>query len=427
VTLPEQAKSLWHSLADTQQLARAIVPLADTTARDVIRSFTAHDLCYWAYRDRDIRIAGFGVAACPDLSLTATQELLASAKLIGEAPAEARRARAYLGASFAAGDEGIGALGRRRLVVPAIEIIDLGENSYLAVNRMPDATFPELRSSQNSPFAIDSGHSVPDQAGWCEAVSHALHELRIGTLTKVVLSRKVVFDLQKSLPIGRLFAHFADRTPAAFHCLHKSGEDVFFALTPERLFRMRDRHVESEAVAGTRLRGHNDPHDTKLGEELLESDKDRREHRNVVEHVVRTLRALGGDVTAEEQPSLRKLPRVQHLYQRIDCQLPAGVTTDSVLSTLHPTPAVCGEPPATSLSLLQRLEPFSRGWYAGPVGVISADEVDLAVGIRAGAVEAGTLSLFAGAGIVDGSEPLAEWHETEAKLAWMLELLQEPW
>jgi menaquinone-specific isochorismate synthase len=92
------------------------------------------------------------------------------------------------------------------------------------------------------------------------------------------------------------------------------------------------------------------------------------------------------------------------------------VTDAEVLRALHPTPAVGGYPGVEALEEIRALEPFDRGWYAGPVGWIGADAAEFAVGIRSGLVRGNTLALFSGAGIVAGSAPEGEWAEIEQKI-----------
>jgi menaquinone-specific isochorismate synthase len=111
-----------------------------------------------------------------------------------------------------------------------------------------------------------------------------------------------------------------------------------------------------------------------------------------------------------------KLARGRHLRSKVHGTLREGVTDAVLLDALHPTPAVGGHPRDEALEEIRALETFDRGWYAGPVGWIGAEDSEFAVGIRSGLVRGGTLALFSGAGIVAGSVPDEEWAEIEQKI-----------
>ena len=91
---------------------------------------------------------------------------------------------------------------------------------------------------------------------------------------------------------------------------------------------------------------------------------------------------------------------------------------------MHPTPATAGEPVAAALRLVSELEPFDRGWYAGPVGWVGRDASEFAVALRCGLVAPKSLVLFAGAGIVPGSDAESEAREIENKLEPFIRLLK---
>jgi menaquinone-specific isochorismate synthase len=125
----------------------------------------------------------------------------------------------------------------------------------------------------------------------------------------------------------------------------------------------------------------------------------------------------------DEQASLLRLAKKQHLRSNVQGSLKRDVDDCMLLSRLHPTPAVGGYPTENALPEIARIEPFNRGWYAGPVGWIGADDAEFAVAIRSGFIEDKTLSLFSGAGIVRGSEPGEEWCELENKIQDFMDIL----
>ena len=191
---------------------------------------------------------------------------------------------------------------------------------------------------------------------------------------------------------------------------------AFLGASPERLFRRDGRSVESEAVAGTRPRGVSSADDEGLRDDLLHSAKDRSEHTYVSKGIGEALAPLCEELEIEDGVSEMKLARGRHLRSRVRGTLRDGVTDAALLDALHPTPAVGGHPRDEALERYRDLEPFDRGWYAGPVGWIGAEASEFAVGIRSGLVRGRTLALFSGAGIVAGSVPDEEWAEIEQKI-----------
>ena len=183
--------------------------------------------------------------------------------------------------------------------------------------------------------------------------------------------------------------------------------------------------IETEALAGTRARGHTPEADTRLAGELLSSRKEQREHGFVVDGIRSAMRGLC-EVYSENDssPELMKLSRVQHLCTRIRGELAKDVDDADILGSLHPTPAVGAYPTQPGLDLINRLEPFQRGWYSGPVGWVSRDGADFAVAIRSALIRESQLHLYSGVGIVEGSLADQEWREMEGKIAGLLSIFE---
>ena len=182
--------------------------------------------------------------------------------------------------------------------------------------------------------------------------------------------------------------------------------------------------MQSEVVAGTRMRGADSIADEALAIELLTSDKDQREHDIVRKSIRQKLHKFVDHLDVDSQASILRLVNKQHLRSHVQGTLKAGVDDGMLLKCLHPTPAVGGYPTDNALPEIARIEPFNRGWYAAPVGWIGADSAQFAVGIRSGLVEGKELSLFSGAGIVRGSDPDAEWREVENKIQDFIGILE---
>lgn len=252
-------------------------------------------------------------------------------------------------------------------------------------------------------------------------VEEALADIRRGVLEKVVavasnrLSKRTPIDPRGV--IARLSAAYADTTRFA---VERDGH-VFLGASPERLVSRRGFVVETDGLAGTAKRGADD---VSIMQTLLESAKDRHEHALVVRAIADVLgpRASSLDVPAE--PRIRGLRNVFHLWTPIRAVLRDETHVLSLVDALHPTPAVSGTPRERATSWIATHEPFARGWYTGAVGWIdAAGDGDFVVAIRAGLLGPTDVWLYAGAGIVEGSDPLAELAETRAKQAPMLAAL----
>jgi menaquinone-specific isochorismate synthase len=268
----------------------------------------------------------------------------------------------------------------------------------------------------------------PARAEWDRMLRWALGAFEPGdpgpgqTLGKVVLARRARFLFEEAVDPIALLRRLEAATPRCYHALVAPGSGAaFLTATPERLLRLDGRELLTEAVAGTRPRAEADAADDLLRAELLDSEKDRREHAFVRDAIVGALTPLATEVEVDSEAAALTLARGRHLRTGIRATLAKGVGVTDLLRALHPTPAVGGTPTAAALDAIDRLEPFDRGLYAGPIGWVGRDAegreaADLAVGIRSGLVAGRSLSLYSGAGIVAGSDPASEWAEIEHKI-----------
>jgi menaquinone-specific isochorismate synthase len=278
-------------------------------------------------------------------------------------------------------------------------------------------------STATGPVTIRDRVDLPDSKGWREAVEHGLELCSGGPLRKIVLARRSDLNLSNPISPWSLLRMLRKESVGVFMF---GFEDVdgqtFIGATPERLYQRESRRIKSEAVAGTRPRGSDEDSDRKLADELMASEKDRREHGHVVDRMREAFNLLCDSFEIQTAPRISSFARVQHLVTRGDGKLKSGVDDAAILSALHPSPAVAGTPTDLAVTHLREIEPFDRGWYAGPVGWLGTDSAEFAVAIRSALINKHVLSLFAGAGIVSGSEPSREWTELENKITPYLEL-----
>ncbi len=273
---------------------------------------------------------------------------------------------------------------------------------------------------------------APNFNGWQTRVDEVLALIRSEAVEKLVLSRKTSLSFDETLDPILLAERLKEATHDCFvFCLDcRTGQGsaneksvAFLGATPERLFRRRKSSLQSEVIAGTRKRGDSVAADHQLANELLNSDKDQREHDIVRKSIRQKLHKFVEHLEVDEQASLLRLARKQHLRSNVQGSLKRDVDDCMLLSRLHPTPAVGGYPTENALPEIARIESFNRGWYAGPIGWIGADDAEFAVAIRSGFIENKTLSVFSGAGIVRGSEPAEEWCELENKIQDFMDIL----
>jgi menaquinone-specific isochorismate synthase len=256
------------------------------------------------------------------------------------------------------------------------------------------------------------------------SVAQAVERIRAGELEKVVLAREVVVGAPRAHDPATIYGAVRELFASCFCFCCGSPEATFLGASPELLIRRRGAGAATVALAGSTRRSADPSVDDHLGEQLLRSAKDRREHEIVVRRIERGLRGQSVWVEAAPEPGLVKVANIQHLATPIHAQLSEPRSAVELAGRLHPTPAVGGEPRDRALAAIAELEELDRGWYAGPVGWMDvAEDGEFCVAIRSALLRDRTGHLFAGNGIVTDSEPEAELAETEVKLGALLPLL----
>ena len=282
----------------------------------------------------------------------------------------------------------------------------------------------ERGSGALGPGGSDSGARGPGGFGlaaWRGAVLAALEAIGTGRLDKVVLAREAAVEGERPFPRPELLRRLRRRSGASTF-LYASGG--FVGASPELLVRRQGRAATSRPMAGTVPRGDSAAAEADGLARLTGSAKEAVEHRLVVDAVAEGL-AKAADRVEVGRPEVVRLTTVAHLATEITAELTGPLPTALELAgLLHPTPAVGGSPRDAALAAIALLEPFDRVCYAGPVGWVDrAGDGEWAVALRGASLDGRHARLLAGAGIVPGSDPDAEWAETEYKLRAMLEVL----
>ncbi len=287
------------------------------------------------------------------------------------------------------------------------------------------AVAAEFRSEE--PILQRAVRLESDRAAWYAAVEEALAAIGQGKLLKVVLARALELAAPHPVdPIRVLFHLRRGNSGARVFLFEPTCGSVLLGAAPETLAACAHGVFHATAVAGSAPAGSTPEETESLARSLLESQKDRREHSYAVDDIVERLRPLAEQLLIDPEPSVLALPGIQHLESRIRARVRPGAHILDLLDALHPTPAVCGYPREAALEFLMRREVSRRGWYAGPVGWFDAHGNGMFLpALRSAISSGGRWRLFAGAGIVPGSEPSLEWRETTMKLGTVLKALSE--
>lgn len=256
-------------------------------------------------------------------------------------------------------------------------------------------------------------------------VDRVLTSIAARRLDKAVLARAV--DAMSSRPLRPLevLRQLRQAHPDCYvFAVTNDRHQTFLGASPECLVRRQGNRAISDALAGSAPRGKTFADDDILARQLLDSVKDRREHDMVVATIARRLRSLKLVPEVAVAPSLMQLPAIQHLHTPIAACVPTSLHLLDLVAALHPTPAVAGSPVSAAEEYIRACESFERGLYAAPIGWVDSNgNGEMAVAIRSGLLSDCRARLYAGAGIVRGSDPDKELHEIHLKLQALVEAL----
>jgi isochorismate synthase len=330
------------------------------------------------------------------------------------------------------------------LVLPELSICRSGADTFVTLNavvrpgddpeRKAAAMQARLAGLRDDPLPLLDPHPTsrveissarpPDD--FERMIAAATERIRAGEMSKIVLAREVLVSAGAAHVPAAVFGAMREQFPSCFCFCCGTPEAAFIGASPELLLRRTGASVSTVALAGSTRRSSDPAVDDHLGEQLLRSDKDRREHAIVAERIGRALRQHAVWVEAAPEPEIVKVANIQHLATPIVAQLAEPRSAVELAGMLHPTPAVGGEPWSAAGAAIEELEQMDRGWYAGPVGWMDATEDgEFCVALRSALLRDREARLYAGVGVVAGSDPAAELAETEIKLGALLPLLAE--
>ncbi len=422
-------------------LLRLSEPVPETDPLSWLQGNAIDARIFWQNRERTVSIAGIGAAL--ELVVDSAAE---HGRLLGQINTILERHNtAFLGGLAFSGQNGFGewsSFPAARFVLPALELRQDDGRHHLSVNLLAQSRGEFMRMKthllellyrtsgtqraerDDSPTRVTQRINDLDSTVCRGHINEILQRISGGRLRKTVLARRVELRLSAPLLPFRVLGRWCKTNPGSFAFAMEREGALFMGCTPERLYRRRGREILTESLAGTVRRGSTLDEDQTMEATLYNDPKLVREH----ELVTRFMHAqIAPWITASpprEEVGILKLDRIQHRHLPIRATLKAGVRDADLLRTLHPTPAICGFPRTEAQAVIARLENVQRGWYSGAFGIVSPEHSEFAVAIRSALVHHDRVFCYSGVGIVEGSDPEAEWNELEAKIESFLSVLE---
>lgn len=306
------------------------------------------------------------------------------------------------------------------LIIPEVIIGMRGGQSW--ITWIGDLPQPQLVSTAEAlmPLQLSWSNGTLTSEVWQQRISNAIARIQAGSLDKVVLARDLNGTSKDFIDPRSVLRNLESEYPSTW-CFAVDG---LVGATPELLLRLNRSMVTSRVLAGTINRTGDDEKDLALAASLARSSKDLEEHVYAVRSVAESLSPFCSSTNVPDSPFVLHLANVMHLATDVTgaiAETSQHVDTFSILEKLHPSAAVCGTPTVAAAAVISELEGMSRGRYAGPVGWIDArGDGELGIALRCGQIDENRIKLYAGCGIVSGSDPIRELAESQAKFAPMI-------
>lgn len=437
------------------RLVSVSLPCPGITPEQFLQEAGARERFYWQSHQDETTLAGIGAALeitgyGPDRFHTIQSrvlELFAEAAMLTKAPAWAGP-RLFGGFAFNESfmpDYAWAGYAPAHFVLPHYQYTRHEGTAWMTINaHIPYGEAPgDLRSDLESalreqitfmqsiarrpasPLSLQEMRYPMSATQWRDMIEAALAKIQAGAIKKVVLARVCELLFHEPVDPAYLLEALGQAYPQTYRFLFEPRpHHAFYGATPELLVSVSGRQLHTMALAGSAKRGRDKAEDHVIAEaELLNNPKNRFEHDLVIQGILKRLQPLTTTLTMSET-GLLKLSNIQHLHTAVSAIMrkPEGVL--SVAAILHPTPALGGEPTDAATRFIVEQEPVPRGWYAAPVGWVDANgDGQFAVAIRSAVAQERRVWLYAGAGIVAGSDPQSEWDETALKFRPMLQAL----
>ncbi len=312
-----------------------------------------------------------------------------------------------------------------RLMLPEVVLLENEQGAFLQVNSLGPVyagrveRFARLAAAAPARTHREVSYTLEmdSREAWEQAVSAGLSAIDAGRVEKVVLSRRLKVVADEPFSSKDLLVNLIDGTAHGTVLLYRYADVFFCGCTPELLVRKHDNQLESMCLAGTCPTSPDPVENKKLANGLMNDEKNRIEHDYVVRFIRDVLGRTCYDVDVPESPTIMKLTRIQHLMTPAHAKLLDGVGLLQMMGDLHPTPAVSGTPVGEAKMLIRQIEAYNRGFFAGACGYVDgAGDGEFSVALRTGVFDGEIGWVYAGCGIVAGSDAASEYDEIGLKL-----------
>ncbi len=303
--------------------------------------------------------------------------------------------------------------------IPKVVVGKKGDKSWITwIGAGPQPTLTESPITHTTQkFSWSAG--TLSEAEWKKRVSQAIEKIESGSVEKVVLARDLIATADADIDARLILRSLAENYPATW-VFSVAG---LIGATPELLLRLSRGMVTSRVLAGTIPKTGDDSKDLALAGSLARSSKDLEEHEFAVRSVADALEPFCSSTNVPDAPFVLHLANVMHLATDVTGALiesKKDIDVFSLLKSLHPSAAVCGTPRNKAFDVIEEIEGMNRGRYAGPVGWVDArGDGELGIALRSGQIDKNQIRIFAGCGIVSGSNSDVEVAESLAKFAAM--------
>jgi menaquinone-specific isochorismate synthase len=298
------------------------------------------------------------------------------------------------------------------------------ENLKQEIARIDWSQLTSIDRSLQENSAADVSTPLADARHFKSTVTEALDSIAVDEFSKIVLAYATEIRSPAPFQVIQSLSNLRDRHPDCYIFSTSNGRgQQFIGASPERLVSIQNQQLVTDALAGSAPRGKTNSEDTHLANLLLKSRKEKREHQTVSDFILQCLQQL--DLKPHQLPlQLLRLSNIQHLWTPIYAHLPKGIEPLAIVEQLHPTPAVAGLPTKLACEKIRYYEKFDRSLYASPLGWVDINgNCEFVVGIRSALIDGDRAQVYAGAGIVSGSNPDKEFAEIQLKLQSLLKAL----
>ena len=306
------------------------------------------------------------------------------------------------------------------LVVPQVVIGKNQDSIWLTTINIDETDGLKLISLEStfSPASFEPGQITTEQ--YKLNVDRALGEISLGQIEKVVLARDLVASAQNDFNINPALRKLEKK----FDSCYIYSVAGLFGASPELLVKVYHSEFSARVLAGTAGRGTDPGVDQAIGAALNDSPKNRAEHKFAIDSLTSALEQFTSEIQVDAEPFSIALPNLWHLASNVKAALNSNSSSLQVVNALHPSAAVAGTPRDKALEAIEEIENIDRGRYAGPVGWLGADGDGVwAIALRGAQLSNGTLTAFAGCGIVAGSDAQAELDEAILKFKPIIDAL----